>query len=278
MSSNTPAVAVPRIDDSSKSVGVHAQLMALVLGTGMSLASGTAVAGDNYLRVGFGLDLPWNAVFSDTDCSGAIGAALYGCGTGKDGEPTRSVGKFESVRAVELGFGYASGSKRLEMLVEYRPNFEFRGRTNFLSADRRQDVRAKLSTVSAMLAGFIDLTGVGSPKVGQPIPFFGAGVGFAHTRIGKTSIYFPATTTIVPGGSRTGFAWMATTGIAVALDDRMTVDLAWRYTDLGKVRTGQGSGQVVWRDGSQGPNQLNLAPTESRLRGLGMSLSLRYSF
>ena len=42
--------------------------------------------------------------------------------------------------------------------------------------------------------------------------FSGAGVGAAHTRIGKTTMTFPATTTTVPGESRTGLAWMATAG------------------------------------------------------------------
>ena len=47
-------------------------------------------------------------------------------------------------------------------------------------------------------------------------PFVGAGVGVVHTRIGKTTMAFPATTTTVPGGSRTGLAWMMTAGLARA--------------------------------------------------------------
>ena len=44
-------------------------------------------------------------------------------------------------------------------------------------------------------------------------PFVGAGIGAAHSRIGETIMKFP-TTTIVPEGSRTEMAWMATAGVA----------------------------------------------------------------
>jgi len=244
----------------------------------MFLASGAALARDYYLRGGIGLDRPGKASFTDVDCSTTAPAALYGCGTGGDSARLRSVGEFGTVPAVELGLGYATGAVRLEVLVEYRPDFAFKGRANFLAPDRRQDVSAELSSLSGMLAGFVDLAALGLPKPGPLAPFVGAGVGVVHTRIGKTTITFPATTTTVPGGSRTGLAWMATVGVAVALDGRVSLDLAWRYTDLGEVRTPRGPGRVVWRDGSQEPRPLDLAPTKARLTGHGIRLSLRYAF
>ena len=77
-----------------------------------------------------------------------------------------------------------------------------------------------------MLAGVVDLTALGLPKPGPFAPFLGAGTGAAHTRNGKTIMTFPATTTTVRGGSRTGLAWMATAGVAVELGERVTLDLA----------------------------------------------------
>ena len=62
------------------------------------------------------------------------------------------------------------------------------------------------------------------------------------------------------------------------VSERAILDLAWRYTDLGKVRTDRGPGRVVWRDGSREPRPLDLAPTEGRLRSHGVRLSLRYAF
>ena len=154
----------------------------------------------------------------------------------------------------------------------------FDGRANFLATARRQSVVAKLSSLSAILAAYVDLPGLGLPRLGPLAPFVGAGVGAARTWIGETRMTFPATTTIVPGASRTGFAWMLTAGVAVALDERMTLDLAWRYSDLGEVRTGRGAGRVVWRDGSRRPLPLDLAATRARLASHGLRLSLRYAF
>ena len=237
-----------------------------------------ALAGDFYLRGGIGLDWSSKTAFSDVACSSTAPAALYGCGTGDDGAPYRSAGDFGTVPAIELGLGYADGPARFEVLVEYRPDYSFEGRANFLASGSREEVAAKLSTVTGMLAGFVDLDGMGLPKPGPLAPFVGAGVGVVHTRIGKTTMTFPATTTSVPGGSRTALAWMVTAGVAMAVGERAILDLAWRYTDLGKVRTDRGPGKVVWRDGSRDPRPLDLAPTDARLRGPGMRLSLRYAF
>ena len=149
----------------------------------MSLASGAAVADAYYLRGGIGLDRPGGTAFTDTDCSSTSPAALYGCGAGGDGAPYRAAGEFGTAPAVELGIGYATGAIRFEVLVEYRPDFAFEGRANFLAPERRQDVSAKLSSVSGMLAGFVDLAALGLPKPGPFAPFLGAGIGAARTRI-----------------------------------------------------------------------------------------------
>ena len=46
-------------------------------------------------------------------------------------------------------------------------------------------------------------------------------------------------------------------GLAVAVGERAILDLAWRYTDLGKIRTDRGPGRVIWRDGSREPLPLD---------------------
>ena len=66
--------------------------------------------------------------------------------------------------------------------------------------------------------------------------------------------------------------------VAASLSERVALDLAWRYTDLGEVWTGRGTGRVVWRDGSREPLPLDLAPTQARLAGHGVRVSLRYEF
>ena len=223
-----PQAAAPRSRRTTRAGGPprRACLAAFSLAAAMSVAPGVAVAGEYYLRGSIGLDRPGEAVFTDTDCSSTSPAALYGCGIGGDGAPYRSAGEFGTVPTVALGLGYGFGAVRFEALVEYRPQYTFEGRANFLAPDRRQGVSAKLSSVTGILAGFVDLTGLGLPKPGPFAPFLGAGIGAVHTRIGKTTMTFPATTTTVRGGSRTGLARMATAGVALALSERVTLDLA----------------------------------------------------
>ncbi len=238
----------------------------------ISLTFGTAVANDKFFRVS--LDLMEGTIFKDTNCAVK---QLYGCGTGPDGAPYRSVGDFGIVPALEFGLGQTVGVAWYGLLFEYRPQYKFKGHTNFLAANRRQEVSAELSTISGMLAGFVELTD-GVANFGSFTPFLGLGIGVAHNRIGKTTMNFPATYTTVPGGNHTDLAWMMKAGVSTELNERLTLEFAWRYADLGEVRTGRGMGSVTWRDGSQGPNPLDLAQTRANLAGHGIRMSLRYSF
>ena len=235
-------------------------------------------AGEFYLRAGIGLDHPAGAEFTDRDCSSASPAALYGCGRGPDGAPYRSRGGFGNVPALEAGLGFAaSPSARLEVVVEYRPRFEFDGRANFLEPGHRQSVVADASSLSGMVMTFVDMAGPRLPNVGSLEFLVGAGAGVAHNRVGKTTMVFPRTTTVVPGGSRRGFAWTVTAGVAAALGARTTLELAWRYSDLSVLQTDRGGGRVTWRDGSREPLLLDLAVTRAKLNGHGLRLSLRYA-
>ena len=255
------------------------RLAAALIAAALSAPSGAESAGDFYIRGGVGLERPADTVFTDRDCASTAPAALYGCGRGGDGAPLRTRGGFGATPALEAGLGYvAAPAARLELLVEYRPNLAFEGRANFLAPDRRQTVTADLSSVTAMLAGYVDLPGLGLPRLGPFAPFVGAGAGVVRTSIDATHMTFPRTTTIVPGARRTDFAWMVTAGVAAALNERTTLDLAWRYTDLGEVHTGRGEGRVVWRDGSREPLPLDLAATRAKLESHGLRLSLRYAF
>ena len=239
----------------------------------------TAVAEDLYLRVGIGFERPTETVFRDKDCEIETPVPLYGCGPAPDGAPYRSVGNIGTAAALEVGIGSTVASAlRIEALVEYRPSLTFGGRANYLDSELRQSVSVDLSVVSGMVAAYTDLPALGLPKLGPFAPFVGAGVGLARIRTGETRMMFPATTTHVPGGHRTGFAWMVTAGVATALSESTTLDLAWRYSDLGMVQTATGGGQVVWRDGSREPLTLDQAASEARLRSHGLRLSVRHEF
>ena len=248
--------------------------------TGTAPKPSVAAAADAfYVRAGFFFDGSEPTRFRDEDCSSTSPAALYGCGDGVDGAPLSSLGDFGTTGGIDLGLGYViTPALRFETLLQHHPRVPFKGRANFRQTTDRQDVSARLSTLTGMLAAYVDLPALGVPRVGPFSPFVGAGAGLSRIRIGETRMEFPKTTTIVPGGRRTGFAWMATAGLAVSLGEKVTVDLAWRYTDYGDATTGKTTGRIEWRDGSRPPLRFRLARTQAELRRQGWVVSLRYAF
>lgn len=227
-----------------------------------------------YLRAGASLDLSSGTRFGDRNCLSTSPAALYGCGTGGDGIARGTRGDFGMAGGVEVGLGYvATPGLRLETSIAYRPSFAFEGTANFLQTDALQSVSAGLRSASGMVAAYVDLTAQGPFRV-----FAGTGAGLHYVDISEFQMTFPRTQTIVPDGRRIDFTVMLATGVATAFSDRITLDLAWRYVDWGIVETGKATGQVVWKDGSREPLELDLAETWAMLKGQGFTASLRYAF
>ena len=254
-------------------------LFAASIALSVALSAGAAAAEDLYLRAGIGFDRPTRTEFRDKNCEIEAPVPLYGCGPALDGRPYRSVGDFGTVAALEVGIGgKVTPALRLEALVEYRPSFTFSGQANFLAPERRQSVSADLSVLSGMVAAYADLPALGLPRLGPFDPFVGVGVGVARIRTGETRMLFPETTTIVPGVRRSSFAWTVAAGVATALSEGTTLEVAFRYSDLGSAETSTGGGRVVWRDGSREPLMLDQAASEAYLRNFGLRLSLRQLF
>jgi opacity protein-like surface antigen len=68
---------------------------------------------------------------------------------------------------------------------------------------------------------------------------------------------------------------MASAGMSWSLSQRATLDLAYRYTDLGDVRTDAGPAAIV-RAVRTIP--LDIAPTHANLVVQGVSASVRWAF
>lgn len=227
-----------------------------------------------YLRAGANLDLPAKTRFGDRNCLSTTPAALYGCGTGGDGIARGTRGDFGMAGGFEVSLGYiATPGLRLETSISYRPSFAFEGTANFLQTDALQSVSADLRSASGMVAAYMDFIAHGPIRV-----FAGSGAGLHYADIHDIHMEFPRTETTVPDGRNVDFTVMLTAGVATSLSDKITLDLAWRYVDWGIVETGRATGQVVWKDGSREPLELDLAETWAMLRRHGFRASLRYAF
>lgn len=241
------------------------------------VSSGGAASNDFYFLAGFALDRSRKTRFRDVDCSSPM--HLYGCAMGIDGAPLGSLGDFGTIAGLELGGGYAPAPfLRLEAAVQYRPDFSFEGRANFLQTTGEQSVSADLSSVTGMFAAYLDLPGLGLPRPGPFSPFIGGGIGLSRIDIDETRMEFPKTTTIVAGERRINPARMLTAGVAMFSGNTVALDLAWRYTDFGAAETGKAGGRVVWRDGSRDPLEIDLDKTQANLSSHELRVSVRYAF
>ena len=246
----------------------------LLIETAVEASESTTHQTSFYLRAGASLDLSSKTRFGDRNCLSTSPAALYGCGTGGDGIARGTRGDFGMAGGVEFSLGYvATPGLRLETSIAYRPRYSFEGTANFLQTDALQAVSADLQSASGMVAAYMDLISNGPFRV-----FAGTGAGLQIVDISEFQMTFPRTQTFVPDGRRVDFTVMLAAGVATSLSDKITLDLAWRYVDRGVVETGKATGQVVWKDGSREPLELDLAETWAMLKGQGFTATLRYGF
>jgi opacity protein-like surface antigen len=240
-----------------------------------ALALPLAARAETYVRAGVAYEHSSETGFRDVDCSGTAPPALFGCAAGADGGLLSAQGGFGSTAAVEVGLGRRiTPHLRLEGLVTYRPDLDFSGRANFVRTPGEQRVGADMNSLSALAVAYADL-GV----YGRLRPFLGLGAGVSSNKVGAVTFSFPGlgptASTVTPNGRQTNFAWMAAAGVSLPVSSRLTLDVAYRYVDLGDVRTDAGPA-VITR--TSGVRSIDIAPTYADLVTQGVSASVRLSF
>ena len=232
-----------------------------------------------YVRTGMTIDQSKETRFRDGSCAAPRPGHFYGCGPGVDGAPYSSLGDFGTMVGFEVGIGYvASPALRMEAGVQYRPGFSFEGHHNY-SRRLPRSVSADLSSLSATVAGYLDLPALGRTRFGPSRPFVGAGIGLARIDIDEMHLNFRRTVVTLPGDDRINLAWMLTAGVAVPVGEVATLDLAWRYTDFGTVETGRGTGRTVCRiEGCGLASEYAVPETLADLASHGLYISLRFAF
>ena len=70
-------------------------------------------------------------------------------------------------------------------------------------------------------------------------PYVGAGVGLAYNKTGGVSFTGnPALDNVIEGDNRWSLAWSLMAGVGVQLTERTTLDIGYRYLDMGKAESG----------------------------------------
>jgi len=247
------------------------------------LAPESATSADNgtYLRLGGGITRTMDTDFSDRNCASVSPPALFGCANGPDGRRIGARGDFGDGLLLEAGAGYAHDWWRAEATIGWRDGLDFSGQANFLRVPLgQQPVSGDVRSLSFMATGFLELAPL-IPAIGQTgvRPYIGAAAGIAWNDTDKTTYSFPTlgtgAVTIAPGGDWSGFAYALIAGLGLPVTDALTLDLAYRYVDLGKVVTDRGTATIVR---SQGTLALEIDRTEAELKAHELSVSLRYAF
>jgi opacity protein-like surface antigen len=228
-----------------------------------------------YGRLGVGIDWPEGSRYRDANCASTDPPALYGCVDGDDGQPLGADGNFAATAVLDASLGYRVNDwLRAEALLSWRPEMDFNGQSNFLGAGANQPVSGTASSVAGFGVAYVDL-----PRIGKVRPFLGAGLGVAGNRMRSMTYAFPSlpgtATTTTSGGYRTDLAYLLTAGVSVPLGERLDLDLAYRFTDLGQVQTDAGQATVVRASGTR---SIDIGGTSADLQAHGVMLSLRYAF
>lgn len=255
--------------------GIRTLPMPLLLLCALLGGEGAQAQEGLYIKGGSSMDWSQSTRFRDIDCESTVPPALFGCVAGNDGQPIGARGDFGRAETLDLALGYQlSQLWRFEAVLSYRPEVDFSGGANFLNVPAEEPVSSQGRSSSGFVVAYVDL-----PRVWRVRPFLGAGLGASHNRSAAMDYRFPGLSseaaTVTPGGSQLDLAWLATFGAALPLTQTLTLDVSYRYSDLGNMETDEGEATIIR---SSGTFPLNIGGTEAPLVTDSVTVSLRYRF
>ena len=248
-----------------------------------------AVMSAPYLSASVALIRSQDTRFVDGEDTGH--AALYG---NEDLVDAGAVGN-------DLQFQLAAGVRlpyqlRVQLEFGLARDLDWRGNTNYRDTGEYQPSEANLDTRQFLLAGFHDFPGWEIAPDRRARPFLGAGLGITDYRLSGYVQRFPELGdpqgtlrrgpndeipfTALPGGSGRNFTWMVTAGVAIPISGSTHLDLSYRYTDAGQIRTDSGDiAAVRYReDGTRRDIPVPINETTADYRTHSLLAALRFEF
>ena len=257
--------------------------------SGTRTALPAAGAGAPYLSAGVALIRSRDTRFADGADAGH--AALYG------NRRLFDAGAFDDGLRFHLAAGVRLPYRmRAQLEFGWARALDWRGNANYRGSGGRQPSEASLDTTQLLVAGFHDFPGWEIAPDRRARPFLGAGLGITDYRLGGYVQRFPGPDdpqgplrrgpggeipfTALPGGSGRNFTWMLTAGIAIPVGGRIRLDLSYRYTDAGEIRTDVGDIAVVRyrEDGTRRETPVRINETAAEYRTHSLLAALRFGF
>ena len=243
-----------------------------------------------YFNIGLAHIFPAEARFVDAKNAGSNLSPLYG-------NPDQFTdGEFTGTQ-FRVGVGYRFFSS-LRGQVEFSTtgNLDFKGNANYARSGDRQPSVAKINMRQLLLAGFYDFPEWKVVRDIQLQPYLGAGMGYSNYRLKDFVQHFPEPDnrtgylrrgangeipfTRLPEGSGQEFTYMLTTGVVIPVTKRMKLDLSYRYTDAGEIRTDVGDITIVRyrEDGSRREFPVKIDETVADFKTYALLATLRFYF
>jgi opacity protein-like surface antigen len=213
-----------------------------------------------YIRGDVGGALSPHSSYEDIDPTGSgqsIGSALI------EGDNGSSI-------IFDAGVGYRiSPAFRVDGTFGYAPSLGFSGNSN--DPTNPFSFSADVRPLIGMVNGYVDIAGLMPGKFGIFQPFLLGGVGVSINRFSGGSVAGPGFTQTVSDNTNTAFAWGVGAGVGIPINDNVTIDLTYKYLDLGEVK----SGNLV-TDPVLGP--VSIAGIENHLQLHTIMLGLRFAW
>jgi opacity protein-like surface antigen len=180
-----------------------------------------------YLRGDLGLVLGTPAVETDTD----PGSAIASLG------PTTINGNYGTGMMFDAGVGFrAFPFLRLEGTIGYLPSLSFKGNFGNVPAATTQ---GSVSALVGLASADVDITAFTGRLPGGLQPFVMGGLGFATVTSRQEDDFFNGIYNgSISGATQTNLAWTVGGGVGIAVMDRLTLDVTYRWLDLGERKVG----------------------------------------
>ena len=152
------------------------------------------------------------------------------------GDDVRIKGDSGSSPFYQAGFGYRfTRWFRADVTADYLPSLKFSGTDNIGLGTVN---RAQLHSEAALLNGYFDLPPMLTIFGPFVQPYFDVGVGAARDHLGSFFSTFPNIAGTVAPHTTTRPAVAFGLGTAISLGRNSALDIAYRFMDLGELRTG----------------------------------------
>ncbi|MDX1373942.1 MAG: outer membrane beta-barrel protein [Burkholderiales bacterium] len=179
-----------------------------------------------------------------------------------------SLDELGSSFVIGFGVGYSlPRGFRIDVTYENRSGYDLRGGSGTGVAF---DPQVTANTI--MVNGYYDIPFKIADRV---TPYVGLGIGRTKNKVDDIKYSEPGPPPAsgkVPGGSDTSTAWQVTLGANIRVMRNLVIDIGYRYSDLGKLKTNAGS--AVAGEPFNADNYTT--PLEGKLRANELLLNFRY--